>query len=102
MLEKAFTVNASQAKILVDLAKEKELFLMEALWTRFFPLVDQVKRLVGEGEIGVVQRVVADRSLGRDIEALYGTEHRLVKKELAGGALLDCECLEAGVVSGDY
>ncbi|GMF68459.1 unnamed protein product [Aspergillus oryzae] len=38
LLEKAFTVNAAQARILVQLAREKKLFLMEAMWTRFFPL----------------------------------------------------------------
>ncbi|KAF7588252.1 hypothetical protein BBP40_005974 [Aspergillus hancockii] len=68
LLEKAFTVNAAQARILVELAREKRLFLMEAMWTRFFPLT---------------------RNLGRDVEKLYGTEHRLVNPELAGGALLD-------------
>ncbi|KAE8308638.1 hypothetical protein BDV41DRAFT_591826 [Aspergillus transmontanensis] len=89
LLEKAFTVNAAQARILVQLAREKKLFLMEAMWTRFFPLTLYVRQLIKDGVIGVVQRVVADRNLGRDIEKLYGTEHRLVNPALAGGALLD-------------
>ncbi|KAB8068886.1 hypothetical protein BDV29DRAFT_195325 [Aspergillus leporis] len=65
LLEKAFTVNAAQ----------KHLFLMEAMWTRFFPLTQH--------------RVVADQNLGRDIEALYGTENILVNPGLAGSALLE-------------
>ncbi|RAH48729.1 Gfo/Idh/MocA family protein [Aspergillus brunneoviolaceus CBS 621.78] len=90
LVEKAFTVNAEQAQVLVDLAKKRGLFLMEALWTRFFPLTRHVQHLVREGVIGTVQRIVADRSLGRNVEELYGTEHRLVSPALAGGALLDC------------
>ncbi|OGM47864.1 dimeric dihydrodiol dehydrogenase [Aspergillus bombycis] len=89
LLEKAFTVNAAQARILAQLAREKNLFLMEAMWTRFFPLMRYVRQLLKDGAIGVVQRVVADRNLGRDVEKLYGTEHRLVNPGLAGGALLD-------------
>ncbi|PLB51494.1 dimeric dihydrodiol dehydrogenase [Aspergillus steynii IBT 23096] len=89
LLEKSFTVNAAQAKTLVALAREKGLFLMEAMWTRFFPLMQHVRQLVRDGAIGSVQRVVADRNLGRDVERLYGTEHRLVNPALAGGALLD-------------
>lgn len=91
LLEKAFTVNAAQACSLIQLAREKNLFLMEAMWTRFFPLVQYVRQLIKDGAIGAVQRVVADRNLGRDVEKLYGTEHRLVNPALAGGALLDCE-----------
>ncbi|KAK1142911.1 hypothetical protein N8T08_007152 [Aspergillus melleus] len=89
LLEKAFTVNTAQAKALVQLAREKGLFLMEAMWTRFFPLLQYVRELVRDGKIGPVQRVVAERNLGRDVERLYGTEHRLVNPALAGGALLD-------------
>ncbi|RAL01221.1 Gfo/Idh/MocA family protein [Aspergillus ibericus CBS 121593] len=89
LLEKAFTVNGAQAQILVDLAKERGLFLMEALWTRFFPLTRHVQQLVRDGKIGTVQRVVAERNLGRNVERLYGTSHRLVNPDLAGGALLD-------------
>ncbi|PWY91670.1 dimeric dihydrodiol dehydrogenase [Aspergillus sclerotioniger CBS 115572] len=89
LLEKAFTVNARQAEILVQLARERGLYLMEALWTRFFPLTRHVQQLVREGRIGTVQRVVAERNLGRDVERLYGTSHRLVNPALAGGALLD-------------
>ncbi|KAE8377146.1 hypothetical protein BDV26DRAFT_293447 [Aspergillus bertholletiae] len=89
LLEKAFTVNAAQTRILIKLARDKKLFLMEAMWTRFFPLMQHVRRLIKDGAIGAVQRVVADRNLGRDVERLYGTEHRLVNPALAGGALLD-------------
>lgn len=91
LCEKAFTVNAAQAKILCETAKKKKLFLMEAVWTRYFPLSVKVRELIQKGEIGEVLRVIADNSFGEDVETVWGTKHRMVNKDLAGGALLDCE-----------
>ncbi|KAJ5584123.1 uncharacterized protein N7459_003923 [Penicillium hispanicum] len=89
LCEKAFTVNADQAKILCETACKKNLFLMEAVWTRYFPLSIQVRQLIQKGEIGEVLRVVADTSFGDDVEEKWGTAHRMVNLDLAGGALLD-------------
>jgi predicted dehydrogenase len=89
LCEKAFTTNAAQAKILVELAKKKNLFLMEAVWTRYFPLVKEVRAMVQEGKIGEVKRVFADLGFWNDVEKEFGTESRVVKLDLAGGALLD-------------
>ncbi|OCK95533.1 NAD(P)-binding protein [Cenococcum geophilum 1.58] len=89
LCEKAFTTNAAQAKILVELAKKKNLFLMEAVWTRYFPLAKEVRAMVQEGKIGEVKRVFADLSFWSDVEKEFGTESRMVKLDLAGGALLD-------------
>lgn len=91
LCEKALTVNATQAKILCETAKKKNLFLMEAVWTRYFPLSVQIRELIRKGEIGEVLRVVADNSFGDDVEQKWGTKHRMVNKDLAGGCLLDCE-----------
>jgi predicted dehydrogenase len=88
LCEKAFTVNAAQAKILCELAKEKNLFLMEAVWTRYFPLSIQVRELIQKGEIGEVLRVITDLSLGNS--DYWDASHRMVNLDLAGGALLDC------------
>lgn len=90
LCEKAFTVNAAQAKILVDLAKKKNLFLMEALWTRYLPLSKYCRDLVTSGTLGNVTRTIADISEGFDPENTFadGTS-RYVKKDLAGGAILD-------------
>ncbi|KAJ5443660.1 D-xylose 1-dehydrogenase (NADP(+)) [Penicillium daleae] len=89
LCEKAFTVNAAQTKILCDTAREKGLFLMEAVWTRYFPLSVQVREVIRSGEIGEVLRTVADTSFGGDVEEKWGTTHRMVNPDLAGGALLD-------------
>lgn len=86
LCEKAFTVNAAQAKKLVEMAKEKKLFLMEAVWTRFFPLSIQIRKMIEDG------RVIADLSFGQDVENTWGADgakHRMVNPDLAGGALLD-------------
>ncbi|OJD20014.1 hypothetical protein AJ78_00030 [Emergomyces pasteurianus Ep9510] len=90
LCEKALTVNAAQARILVETAREKKLFLMEAVWTRFFPISVQIRELIGKGEIGEVLRVIADTSCGStDPEGEWGTMHRMVNMDLAGGVLLD-------------
>ncbi|KAJ5755335.1 hypothetical protein N7533_004878 [Penicillium manginii] len=89
LCEKAFTVNAAQTKILIETARKKNLFLMEAVWTRYFPLSVQIRDLIKAGEIGEVLRTVADTSFSDDVEVRWGTEHRMVNRDLAGGALLD-------------
>lgn len=99
LCEKAFTVNAAQTKILIEIARKKNLFLMEAVWTRYFPLSIQIRELIQKGEIGEVLRVVADTSFGDDVETKWGTTHRMVNPDLAGGALLDCRFSGIGVHS---
>ncbi|KAJ5272846.1 hypothetical protein N7478_007971 [Penicillium angulare] len=89
LCEKAFTVNVAQAKILVETARKKNLFLMEAVWTRYFPLSIQVRELIQQGAIGEVFRVLADTSFGDDPETKWGLESRMVNLDLAGGCLLD-------------
>lgn len=85
LCEKPFTINAAQARELIELAREKNLFLMEALWTRFLPAIQKLQELLAEGIIGNVHTVKADFCLGKRVRA----RHRLRNKALAGGALLD-------------
>ncbi|ETN44430.1 uncharacterized protein HMPREF1541_10611 [Cyphellophora europaea CBS 101466] len=90
LCEKAFTVNAAQARKLVDLAKEKGLFLMEAVWTRYFPLSIYVRDLISSGKLGNVTRCFADLALSSDPEKTFADgKHRMVNPDLAGGPLLD-------------
>ncbi|KAI1633943.1 hypothetical protein F4809DRAFT_621158 [Biscogniauxia mediterranea] len=92
LCEKAFTVNASQARKLVETAKAKNLFLMEAVWTRYFPLSIKIRDLIQSGLIGPVYRVIADNSIGTDGPngaLIFPDEHRMINLDLAGGALLD-------------
>jgi predicted dehydrogenase len=60
LCEKALTVNASQARKLVDKAREKGVFFMEAVWTRYFPLSVQVRELIAGGAIGTVYRTIGN------------------------------------------
>ncbi|WP_313175126.1 Gfo/Idh/MocA family oxidoreductase [Massilia sp.] len=85
LVEKAFTVNAREAEQVVALARAKNLFLMEAMWTRFLPALTEVKRIIAAGEIGEVSQVVADFGFA----ANFGLEHRVFNPDLGGGALLD-------------
>jgi predicted dehydrogenase len=85
LVEKPFTMNLREAEQVVALARSKNLFLMEAMWTRFMPALAEVKRLIAAGEIGSVHQVVADFGF----TATFGPEHRVFNPELGGGALLD-------------
>ncbi|KAL6705347.1 hypothetical protein ACN47E_006996 [Coniothyrium glycines] len=89
LVEKPITVNARQCRILRDLARQKQRFMMEAVWTRFFPLALEVQDIVRRGELGEIKRVYADFSFWNDVELEFGPKHRMVNCELAGGALLD-------------
>ena len=90
LCEKAFTVNAPQARLLVDKAREKNSFLMEALWTRYFPLADYVYDIIRSGRLGTIHRVFSDCSVRLSPETSYNDgQHRMVNPALAGGALLD-------------
>lgn len=85
LCEKPFTVNAAQARELIELARSKQLFLMEAMWTRFLPAIRKMQDVIAAGIIGDVQTVYANFCLGKQVEP----EHRLRNINLAGGALLD-------------
>jgi predicted dehydrogenase len=85
LCEKAFTINAREAAELVAVAREKNLFLMEAVWSRFLPSMQRAFEIAGSGELGTVQWVTAD--LG--FPAPYSPTARLWAVKDGGGALLD-------------
>lgn len=85
LCEKAFTVNALEARELVSLARQKNLFLMEAMWNRFQPWYSLVRQVLDEKQLGELHHLKADLSFRFDV----GLEHRIFNPDLAGGALLD-------------
>jgi predicted dehydrogenase len=92
LCEKALTVTSEQARRLVKFAREKNRFLMEAVWTRYQPSSVKVRQLIADGIIGDVARVYADFSLnkmGEDGKSTLSDSNRLLNKDLAGGSLLD-------------
>jgi len=85
LVEKPFTVNASQAQQLIDLARKQGVFLMEAIWTRFLPAQAQLKAQLDNGLIGDLRQL--NISFGGFVPPHY--ESRLKDPNLAGGVTLD-------------
>jgi predicted dehydrogenase len=85
LCEKPFTMNRREAEQVVALARDKKLFLMEAMWTRFMPALAEVKRIIASGEIGTPSQVIADFGFAATEDPL----HRVNNPDLGGGALLD-------------
>ena len=83
LVEKAFMANLRQAKEIVDIAREKKVFLAEAIWTRYQPVVKMVRDLINSGRIGTPRLVTA--TLGYSM----GEKPRIMRPDLCGGALLD-------------
>ncbi len=83
LVEKAFTVNARQARELIRPSEEKGLLLAEAIWTRYMPSRKMIDDILAEGAIGNVT------SLTANLGYILPHVERMQNPELAGGALLD-------------
>lgn len=89
LCEKAFAINAREAREVFAAAKKKGVFVMEALRMRFFPLVEHLLELVHEDKaIGTVHRMFCDLGLDMDVSKL-GQDSRLRNPALGAGTLLD-------------
>ncbi len=85
LCEKPFTINAAELEQVVTLAREKGLFLMEGMWSRFMPATAKLRELLASGVIGDIN--IVDIDFG--FRAAFNPQHRLFAPELGGGALLD-------------
>lgn len=85
LVEKSFTATTAGAAEVVELARRTGVFTMEAMWTRFQPVVVAMRELIADGAIGEVRSVQADLGVARE----YDPADRLFALELGGGALLD-------------
>lgn len=83
LVEKAFMANVRQTREIISLAHEKNVFLAEAIWTRYQPVVQMVRDLINSGRIGNPRLVTA--TLGYSM----GEKPRIMRPDLCGGALLD-------------
>lgn len=83
LLEKPFCVNAKEAEELLAYAKEKKVFITEAMWIRYMPMYDTILKLLKNGAVGEIKMITANLA--------YPMLHkeRLINPDLAGGALLD-------------
>lgn len=84
LCEKPLTVNAGEAEHVITLARRSGVFLMEAMWTRFLPLIARLRDLLAQNVIGEVRHVMADLSTEVDLDPTS----RVFSAELGGGALL--------------
>ncbi len=85
LCEKPFTLNAAEARTVVERAREKGVFLMEAMWTRCLPVLARTRELIRAGAIGEPRLLVADFAF----RAGWNPESRLLNLALGGGGLLD-------------
>jgi predicted dehydrogenase len=85
LCEKPFALHASEAREVVERARSQQLFCMEAMWTRFLPIMVDARQRVRRGDIGELQVIFAD--FGYPAER--GDNNRFFAPDLGGGALLD-------------
>ncbi len=85
LCEKPIAVNAKQVEQMIAVARRKQVFLMEAMWTRFLPVMVQVRQWLQEGAIGQPRQVAADFGF----RGPWEPDGRLLNPAYAGGALLD-------------
>ena len=85
LCEKPFTINAAEAAAVINFARDRRLFLMEAMWSRFVPAAIKLKELIEDKIIGDIQYLFA----GGAFIPEFDPDHYLFKKELGGGVLLD-------------
>lgn len=90
LCEKPMAMNLTEVKELISAARKHNVFLMEAFWSRFFPVYEEIRSLLHQKVIGEVKLVRAEFGVN-----LLGVP-RAVEKELGGGAILDigCYCLQ--------
>ena len=85
LCEKPFSINASQARAMVEASIENNVALLEAMWMRFLPHIHQVRKIITSGVLGDIISVTADHGQRLADQGIA----RLVEPSLAGGALLD-------------
>ena len=95
LCEKPFTINAAEARRVVDAARANHCFLMEAMWTRHLPMTAKMRALVADGVIGDIRMITGD--LG--FRTGFNPHGRLFAPELGGGGLLDVGVYPISLVS---
>ena len=83
LVEKAFMANYEQSIAIVNAAREKKVFLAEAIWTRYQPVVKTIREIIKSGRLGEL------RLLTGSIGYSMGDKPRIMRPDLCGGALLD-------------
>jgi scyllo-inositol 2-dehydrogenase (NADP+) len=85
LCEKPFAVNGKEVRMMLEKARQKDAFLMEAMWSKFLPHIIKTKELIAQGVIGEVKFMKCDFGINTPFDA----SHRHFNRELIGGSLLD-------------
>jgi predicted dehydrogenase len=85
LIEKPFTLNAPEAKAVVEAAAVAGVAVLEAMWSRFLPHMVRIREIVAAGTLGDVRTILADH----DQKLPSDPKHRINNPELGGGGLLD-------------
>lgn len=85
LCEKPFATDASEAEQVIEIARGRGLFCMEAMWMRFIPAIRKAHEIIRSGAIGEVRMLTADFG----VPTVYDPANRVFNKALGGGALLD-------------
>jgi predicted dehydrogenase len=85
LCEKPFAMNSRQTRVMIDTAKEKKIFLMEALWSKFLPQYDKVQELLRQGKIGTLKSVLVNFGF-RPVPPI---KPRMFDPALGGGTMMD-------------
>jgi len=85
LCEKPFAMNTRQALTMINLAMEKKVFLMEALWTKFHPHFIKMQQMIGEGMLGDIKSVL----INFGFKPVPPVNPRLFEPELGGGTVMD-------------
>lgn len=83
LVEKPLALNAAEGERLRQAARERQVLLIEALWTAFLPKFRVIRQLLADGALGTIHTVVADHG------EHFTPDHRIMHAELAGGPMLD-------------
>ena len=86
LCEKPLAVNANQVERMIKKAKKEDVLMMEGMWSRFPPLMQKVREIIANNEIGEIRTIHADFGFKPETKNLEG---RLFNPNLAGGSLLD-------------
>lgn len=85
LVEKPFTLTGAEAAAVRDVAVDRGLLAMEAMWTRYLPHMARIREVVASGALGDIRALLADHTQRISSDPA----HRLNSLELGGGALLD-------------
>ena len=85
LVEKPFTLNQAEARLVADAADERGVLVLEAMWTRYLPHMVRIREIIAAGTLGEVRTLIADHTQKLSDDPA----HRINALELGGGALLD-------------